>query len=103
MTRTPLDAMLDRVDWRCTACGTPRRVGCRCLLETTCPGCSRTSSNRRLACEPLEVEVALVWCTPCLEAQPDTADCLPAFLDAQGQPVEVDLEAWTKALEGDGL
>lgn len=98
MTRTPLDAMLDRVDWRCCACGTPRRVGCRCLLDTTCPGCSRTTQNLRLSCEPAEVEVALVWCPSCLDQQPDTAACLPAFLDARGKPVEVDLGAWMEAL-----
>jgi hypothetical protein len=60
MPRSPMDLLLDRVDWRCTQCGMPQREGCHCwdrftpaqkqalcdavrmqvraLLKTTCPG-----------------------------------------------------------------
>ena len=57
MARAPIDAMIDRLDLRCTRCHTPRSVGCRCweTVKLRCPVCRRTKRTTR---EPGDVLVA---------------------------------------------
>jgi hypothetical protein len=35
MAITPMDLLLDRVEWCCTRCGIPQRQGCHCFDRTT--------------------------------------------------------------------
>ena len=30
LPRSPMDLMLDAVDWKCTVCGTSAKIGCDC-------------------------------------------------------------------------
>jgi hypothetical protein len=47
MSKTPIDAMLDKVDWRCTVCKTPSRIGCNCWTRCDCGYSYRTGTRRR--------------------------------------------------------
>src|SRR5262245_15279841 len=35
MPKSPIDHLLDRVDWRCARCGEPARLGCPCWERIT--------------------------------------------------------------------
>jgi len=45
--RTPMDALLDRVDWTCTCCGVKKTIGCCCWeKDKRCPkGCGRCHAH----------------------------------------------------------
>lgn len=45
--KTPMDLLLDKADWRCTACGTSRSVGCDCWIRLVCKVCDRKRSIPR--------------------------------------------------------
>lgn len=47
MNRSPIDAMIDRLDLRCTRCNTPKSVGCQCWepIILRCPACGRKKNE----------------------------------------------------------
>ena len=50
---SPIDTLLDRVEWKCTICGTPREKGCDCRIKLVCPSCGRTEMTQRVDDDPL--------------------------------------------------
>ena len=67
MSRTPLDMMLDKVDWTCTRCGAPKTKGCDCWSEVKlrCPQCKRTKMVTRDESDPAGTAVVDVLCDRC--------------------------------------
>lgn len=47
--RTPIDAMIDRLDLKCVRCKVSQSVGCDCFEPITlrCPDCGRTKQDFR--------------------------------------------------------
>lgn len=63
--RSPIDAMLDHVDWTCVVCGTSMKIGCDCYEKTKAAAIERdyqelmklSDANLLAECERLGVKL----------------------------------------------
>jgi hypothetical protein len=66
---SPINILLDRVDWRCTRCNAPKSVKCSCWeqVKLHCPGCGRTKKATREPSDPIGAKIIELRCPECWE------------------------------------
>ncbi len=82
MPRSPIDTMLDKVDWRCPRCG---GKGCDCWAKNTtlrCPRCKRTKMVCREDTDPKGTAVVEHICDKCND---DSGFPETHYYDAKGR------------------
>lgn len=66
--RSPIDMLLDRVDWKCAKCGVSTKVGCDCLVTLECPNCKKTRKVFRESDDPQHAKIIMMRCPLCWDA-----------------------------------
>lgn len=91
--RHPVDVMLDKVDWKCCACGVSTKVGCDCAekrdanrVTLRCPSCQKTLRVERDPLDPNGTEVVEVQCPECSGGDFG----FPTYFDAFGNELKWD-------------
>lgn len=66
MTRSPIDMLMDKVDWKCTRCGAKQGT-CDCWVEIIlrCPQCKKTRVSHREEIDPKGTAVVEFHCPEC--------------------------------------
>jgi hypothetical protein len=59
----PLKRLIDRAV-RCTKCGTPRSVGCKCWVRLVCTECGAETTDERIP-EYFDLDVVETVCPKC--------------------------------------
>lgn len=84
MSRAPIDALLDKVAFKCTRCGKPQSENCGCWEKVMlrCPQCKRTMKVSRDTTDPVGTAVVEFLCDRCDDGGgfPETH-----YYDADGQ------------------
>lgn len=78
----PIEIMLDKVEFKCTRCGTPQTVGCKCFEKVMlyCPKCKRRQKSTREADDPPGTALVTIQCPKCNGGDFDS----PKYQDKDG-------------------
>lgn len=60
-----IQALLDRVDWRCTACGVSSKIGCGCFVNLQCGGCGAAKRVQKDPTDPEGTATVKMLCPDC--------------------------------------
>ena len=82
--RSPIDTLLDKVDFRCVKCG---EKTCDCWAQVTlrCPKCRTSKKVQKDDTDPKGTATVVVICPKCDEG--DFHEC--SYYDANGKPLFV--------------
>jgi hypothetical protein len=82
MNRSPIDRLMDKVDWHCVRCGAPMGT-CECWVKVKlrCPRCERSQLVTR---EPHDPPGTAVVEYPCPQCDKIYDRATPQYYDARG-------------------
>jgi len=85
MVRSPIGALIDAADLRCTRCGAPQSIGCRCWRKVMlrCPKCGRKQQTTAELDDPPAAETIIIQCPKCNAGDFDS----PKYVDADGKEI----------------
>jgi hypothetical protein len=63
--RSPIDMLLDKIDWKCAQCGVSTKTGCDCWVTLHCPDCGRTKLTLREKDDPPSRRTVDLRCDKC--------------------------------------
>ena len=83
--KSPIDMMMDTIDFKCTVCGVSRGVGCGCWVTMRCPSCKKENSAQRHKTDPDGTAIVIADCPDCDKGHKSDV----VYLDKAGQQVLV--------------
>lgn len=81
-----MDALLDRVDWRCTLCGVSSKKGCGCFVTLQCPKCGTKKGAPLDPTDPPGTKTVRMLCPECCGGDFSLVD----YFDKDGHQLLVD-------------